>query len=71
VKWKRKYRGKVEPEPWYLLTNLADFSSAVAAYRKRMGIEVRNAAAMFKDCKTGGYHLEGSKASVPRLTSLV
>jgi len=61
VKWKRKYRGKVEAEPWYLLTNLADFSSAVAAYRKRMGIE-----AMFKDCKTGGYHLEGSKASVPR-----
>jgi len=26
---------------------------------------------MFKDCKTGGYHIEGSKASVPRLTSLV
>jgi hypothetical protein len=66
VKWKRKYRAKVEPEPWYLLTNLANFSSAVAAYRKRMGIE-----AMFKDCKTGGYHLEGSKASVQRLTSLV
>jgi len=66
VKWKRKYRGQLEKEPWYLLTNLADFSSAVAAYRKRMGIE-----AMFKDCKTGGYHLEGSKASVQRLTSLV
>jgi len=61
VKWKRKYRGKIEAEPWYLLTNLADFSSAVTAYRKRMGIE-----AMFKDCKTGGYHLEGSKASIPR-----
>jgi len=66
VKWKRKYRNKVEPEPWYLLTNLPDYSSAIAAYRKRMGIE-----AMFKDCKTGGYHLEGSKASVQRLTSLV
>jgi len=31
-----------------------------------MGIE-----AMFKDCKTGGYHLEGSQASVQRLTSLI
>ncbi len=26
---------------------------------------------MFKDCKTGGYNLEGSKASIERLTSLV
>jgi len=66
VKWKRKYRRQLEKEPWYLLTNLADFSSAVDAYRKRMGIE-----AMFKDCKTGGYNLEGSKASIQRLTSLV
>jgi hypothetical protein len=66
VKWKRKYRGQLESEPWYLLTNLADLSSAIAAYRKRMGIE-----AMFKDCKTGGYHLEGSQALVQRLTSLV
>jgi hypothetical protein len=22
--WKRKYRGKVEKEPWYLLTNFND-----------------------------------------------
>ncbi|NEO75230.1 hypothetical protein [Moorena sp. SIO4G3] len=26
---------------------------------------------MFKDCKSGGYNLEGSKASVERLTRLV
>ncbi|OKH23058.1 hypothetical protein NIES593_11415 [Hydrococcus rivularis NIES-593] len=26
---------------------------------------------MFKDCKTGGYNLEGSKASIERLTRLV
>jgi hypothetical protein len=26
---------------------------------------------MFKDCKSGGYNLEDSKASVERLTSLV
>ena len=66
VKWKRKYRGKVEKEPWYLLTNLSDLSSTIKAYHKRMGIE-----AMFKDCKTGGYNLEGSSASIERLTNLV
>jgi hypothetical protein len=26
---------------------------------------------MFKDCKSGGYNLENSKASVERLTTLV
>ena len=31
-----------------------------------MGIE-----AMFKDCKTGGYNLEGSKANVQGLTNLI
>jgi hypothetical protein len=66
VKWKRKYRGKVEKEPWYLLTNLPDLSSTVKAYQKRMGIE-----AMFKHCKSGGYNLEGSSASIKRLTNLV
>jgi hypothetical protein len=29
----------------------------VKVYQQRFGIE-----AMFKDCKTGGYNLEGSKA---------
>jgi hypothetical protein len=49
----RKYRGKQEDEPWYLLTNLPDLKSATAIYGQRYGIE-----AMFKDCKTGGYNLE-------------
>ncbi|WP_232287096.1 hypothetical protein [Crocosphaera watsonii] len=35
-------------------------------YRARAGIE-----AMFKDCKTGGYNLEGSKANNKRLNSLI
>ena len=56
--WKRKYRGKQEDEPWYLLTNLPDLKSATAIYGQRYGIE-----AMFKDCKTGGFNLEGSQAS--------
>ena len=52
--WKRKYRGKQEDEPWYLLTNLPDLKSALEVYSKRYGIE-----AMFKDCKTGGYNARG------------
>jgi hypothetical protein len=58
----RKYRGKQEDEPWYLLTNLPDLKSAIGVYRQRYGIE-----AMFKDCKTGGYNLEGCQASPDKL----
>jgi hypothetical protein len=64
--WKRKYKGKNLDEPWYILTNLGSCEEAITAYKARSGIE-----AMFKDCKTGGYNLEGSKASVERLTRLV
>jgi Transposase DDE domain len=49
--WKRAYRGKVEKESWYLLTNLKSLEEAIKAYKQRVGIE-----AMFKDCKTGGYN---------------
>lgn len=64
--WTRKYRGKVEDEGWFILTNLPTKQEALEAYRARMGIE-----ALFKDCKTGGYNLEGSQASHKRLSSLV
>jgi len=64
--WKRKYNKKVEQEPWYLLTNLDNLQEVIKIYRQRMGIE-----AMFKDCKTGGYNLEGSQASTQRLTNLI
>ena len=63
---KRKYKGKQQQTPWYLLTNLPDCETAVKIYGKRLGIE-----AMFKDCKTGGYNLEGSQASSDRLVRLV
>jgi hypothetical protein len=66
IYWKRKYKGKQEQSPWYLLTNLPDCETAVKIYGKRFGIE-----AMFKDCKTGGYNLEGSQASSDRLIRLV
>jgi hypothetical protein len=65
-KWKGKYRQKASKEAWYILTNLASLSTAIRAYKARSGIE-----AMFKDCKTGGYNLEGSHASNHRLISLI
>ena len=49
--WRRKYKGRVEDEGWYLLTNLGTHDAAISAFKGRMGIE-----AMFKDCKTGGYN---------------
>ncbi len=64
--WKRKYKGKQEKEPWFILTNLDSLSEVLKVYRARADIE-----AMFKDCKTGGYNLEGSKANNKRLTSLI
>lgn len=64
--WKRKYNKKTEKEPWFLLTNLDNFSEVIKIYRHRMGIE-----AMFKDCKTGGYNLEGTKANTHRLNNLI
>lgn len=64
--WKRKYGGKIEKQPWYILTNLDTFDEVLKAYRGRSAIE-----AMFRDCKSGGYNLSGSKASVQRLSRLV
>jgi len=65
--WKRKYRGTAASnEGWYILTNLESLTAALDAYQARSGIE-----AMFKDCKTGGYNLEGCQASNSRLLGLV
>lgn len=64
--WKRKYKGKQEKEPWYILTNFNSLEQVLKVYKARAGIE-----AMFKDCKTGGYNLECSKANNKRLTSLI
>jgi hypothetical protein len=49
--WRRKSKGKVEDEGWYLLTNLGTHDTGISAFKGSMGIE-----AMFKDCKTGGYN---------------
>ncbi len=62
----RKYRGKVEPSGWYLLTNLSSLKTALKVFKQRSGIE-----AMFKDCKTGGYNLEASYTTNQRLIALI
>jgi len=64
--YKRKYRGKLEPAGWFLLTNLESLTDAIKAFKLRSGIE-----AMFRDCKTGGYHLESTYAHGQRLIALI
>jgi len=66
AKWKRKYRGQVADEGWFILTNLAKLESAIQAYRRRFGIEE-----MFRDWKSGGYHLEETNVNQERFISLV
>jgi hypothetical protein len=65
-KWKRNYRGDKCKEPWFLLTDLTSCSLAIAAYKKRMGIEE-----MFRDFKKGGYNLEDTQLTGQRLISLL
>lgn len=64
--YKRKYRGKLEPAGWFLLTNLDSLPDAIKAFKMRSGID-----AMFKDCKTGGYNLESTHADGQRLMTLI
>lgn len=53
-------------EGWFLLTNLSTLSAAITAYQQRSGIEC-----MFRDCKSGGYNLEGCHAIEVRLSAIV
>jgi hypothetical protein len=65
-KWKRNYQGLKVKEAWFILTDLGSLPVAIAAYKKRMGIEE-----MFRDCKTGGYNLEGSGLRGDRLVKII
>jgi hypothetical protein len=62
----RDYRFSKVKESWFIITNLSDPNKVIKLYKKRAGIE-----AMFRDYKSGGYKLEGSKANVLRLTNLI
>lgn len=66
AKWKRKYRGWAPDEGWFILTNLESLDKAIAAYQKRFDIEE-----LFRDCKSGGYNLEGTQVSGQRLIVLI
>ena len=53
-------------EAWFILTNLNSLDESLNAYQKRFGIEE-----MFRDFKSGGYNLEGTKVSDKRLMTLI
>jgi hypothetical protein len=53
-------------EAGFILTDLGSLPVAISAYKKRMGIEE-----MFRNCKTGGYNLEGSGLRGDRLVKII
>ncbi len=65
-KWKRNYHQNQTTEGWFLLTNLPTVQGAITTYQQRSGIEC-----MFKDCKSGGYNLEGCHVIKSRLFAIV
>jgi Transposase DDE domain len=66
VRQKRAYRQVEVEDAWYLLTNLTDSDQAVKSYQNRFSIEP-----LFRDYKSGGYHLEACKADPARFTALL
>ena len=64
-RWKRKYRSRGGTEAWFILTNLSSLTLTLHFYRCRWGIET-----MFKDFKSGGYHLESSQVNDARFLAL-
>ncbi len=59
-------QGWTVDEAWFILTNLGNLPPAIAAYKQRMGIEE-----MFRDCKTGGYNIEGTGLRGERLIKMI
>ena len=66
IRCKRAYRHSTKNETWYLLTNLTSADQALAHYSARFSIEP-----MFRDFKSGGYHLEECHACQSRFTALL
>ena len=65
-KWKRNYGKSHVKEAWFILTDLGSLPAAINAYKQRMGIEE-----MFRDCKKGGYDLEGTSLKGNRLINMI
>jgi hypothetical protein len=66
AKWKKKYKGSLSPEGWFILTNMSNSETAIEAYRQRFNIEE-----MFRDFKSGSYNLESTNLEGIRFISLV
>lgn len=66
LRQKRTYRQSNSEDAWYLLTNLVDADQTLKAYSHRFSIEP-----LFKDYKSGGYHLEDCHADSPRFNALL
>jgi hypothetical protein len=65
-KWKRNYQRFKVKDAWFILTDLGSLPVALAAYKKRMGIEES-----YLDCKTGGYNIEGTGLRGERLIKMM
>ncbi|MEX0272151.1 transposase [Leptolyngbyaceae cyanobacterium UHCC 1019] len=66
TRWKRVYRQGKANQVWYLLTNLESLEAALECYPKRFSIEP-----MFRDFKSGGYHLEDTQLTGQRFLAIV
>lgn len=66
TRWKRVYRQSKAHQVWYLLTNLGTLDEALKAYAKRFSIEP-----MFRDFKSGGYHLENCQLNGQRFLAVI
>jgi Transposase DDE domain len=66
LRQKRTYRQSNFDDAWCLLTNLTDAAQTLNAYSNRFSIEP-----LFKDYKSGGYHLEDCHADLHRFTALL
>ena len=65
-KCQKNYGGFTVDEAWFIVTDLGSLPAAINAYKQRMGIEE-----MFRDCKTGGYDLEGTSLKGERLIKMI
>lgn len=66
LRQKRTYRSSNVDDAWYLITNLTDANQTLKAYSSRFAIEP-----LFKDYKSGGYHLEECHADLRRFNALL
>jgi hypothetical protein len=60
------YRQSKATQAWYLLTDLDTLDEALGCYAKRFSIEP-----MFRDFKSGGYHLEDTQLTRQRFLAIV